>query len=417
MSEENHPVNNSQQPVTDLGGLIERTRGNAALAVVVLQNVNGLSGQHGLGFATAAQTAFVERIRQLQREGDQLLVLGGDRVCLVFDQLKDDNHVLLAGLKIERAFEEPFTEEETTAHLDVRAGLVYYGSRERIANMEVEDVYRFAEAALGRAIEHDVCFEISTEEAFAQMQRDWQTNQELEQALMDHEITLDYQPKYRLEDGELVGAEAIVRWRKGGQIMPPQDFMPVLDESRLWDLTVYSLRRAIREMDGFHAGVPIAISVDGRVLAHPQFLNTLRSEMNIWGVEPGRLSLEVRESRFDDAQTIGVLDELRALGVAVVIDQFGRGHASLEKLRDLPVDKIKIDRSFITNLVEDDQDRQMTAAIIDLAHRFNKVVVADGVEDAETFSYLAEVGCDVGQGFYLGAPLNEAQFSELTALP
>ncbi len=408
-------MNSVQQPVNDLGGLIERTTGNAALAVVALRNVAALSGQHGLGFATAAQQTFHDRMGALLRESDQMLVLGTDRVCVIFDRLMDDNHVLLAGLKIERAFEEPFRSGETEALLEVRAGLVYYGSRARVRDLDVEDLYRFAEAALGRAVERSVPFEISSEEAFAQAQRDWQTNHDLAQALHDHEVTLDYQPKYRLQDGELVGAEAIVRWRKGGQIMPPQDFMPVLNESRLWDLTLYSLRRAIREMSDFDAGVPIALSVDGRVLKHPNFLNMLRAEISIWGVPPGRLSLEVRESRFDDPQTLGVLDELRGLGVSVVIDEFGRGAASLEKLRDLPVDEIKIDRSFITNLAENEQDRQMTSAIIDLAHRFSKTVVADGVEDAETFLYLANAGCDVGQGFYLGAPLSETQFSELTS--
>ena len=104
--------------------------------------------------------------------------------------------------------------------LDVRAGLVYYGGHERLDGISVDDLYRFAEAALSRAVRKNVCFEISSEEAFARMQRDWQTNHELDKALHDHEITLDYQPKYRLEDGELVGAEAIVRWRKGGQIIP-----------------------------------------------------------------------------------------------------------------------------------------------------------------------------------------------------
>ena len=247
------------------------------------------------------------------------------------------------------------------------------------------------------------------------MQKDWETNHELEKSLKDHEITLDYQPKYRLEDGELVGAEAIVRWRRGGEIIPPQDFLPVLNESRLWDLTLYSMRRAIREMADFETCVPIAISVDGRMLQHASFLNSVRSEMSIWGIEPGRLALEVRESRFDDEQTLSVLDELRHLGIAVVMDQFGRGQTSLEKLRDLPVDEIKIDRSFITNLVEDEQDQKMAEAIIDLAHRFAKTVVADGVEDAATFEYLANAGCDIGQGFYLGAPLNETQFLQLTA--
>ncbi len=409
-------INTAEQATPDLGALIERTSGNAAFAVVSLRNLSELSGKLGLAAATAAQKTFQERVESSLRETDQFLALSTDKVCVVFDHLMDDNHVLLAGLKIERAFEEPLSVADSLAHLDVRAGLVYYGGRQRLDGISVDDLYRFAEAALSRAVEKDVCFEISTEEAFARMQRDWQTNHELDKALTDHEITLDYQPKYRLEDGELVGAEAIVRWRKGGQIIPPQDFMPVLNEARLWDLTLYSLRRAIREMDSFNTQVPIAIGVDGRVLQHPEFFNALRSEISIWGVPEGRLSLEVRESKFDDQHTLGALEELHDLGVSVVMDEFGRGNASLEKLRDLPVDQIKIDRSFITNLVEDEQDRQMTAAIIDLAHRFEKTVIADGVEDAETFLYLAEAGCDVGQGFYMGAPLNEAQFAELTAL-
>ncbi len=409
-------MNTAQHAVPDLEALIRQTTGNAAFAVVSLRNVGELSGQHGLSVATAAQQCFQERVAASLREADQFLPLGSDKVCVVFDQLMDDNHVLLAGLKLERAFEEPLPVADTSVRLQVHAGLVYYGRRERLDGMNVDDLYRFAEAALSRAVEKNACFEISSEEAFAKIQRDWQTNHELDKALQDHEISLDYQPKYRLEDGELVGAEAIVRWRKGGQIIPPQDFMPVLNETKLWDLTLYSLRRAIREMENFNTAVPIAISVDGRVLQHPEFFNALRSELSIWGVPEGRLSLEVRESRFDDAHTIGALEELHALGVSVVMDEFGRGSASLEKLRDLPVDEIKIDRSFITNLVEDEQDRQMTAAIIDLAHRFHKTVTADGVEDAETFLFLAEAGCDVGQGFYMGAPLNELQFAELTAL-
>jgi EAL domain-containing protein (putative c-di-GMP-specific phosphodiesterase class I) len=399
-----------------LGNLIDKTTGNAAFALVSLDNANGLSGQFGLGFSSAAQQEFSSRIGGLLRDSDGMLALGGDRICVVFDQLMDDNHVLLAGLKLERAFEEPFSLEQSSARLAVRAGLVYYGNRERIENLQPEDLYRHAEAALVRAQERNVCFEISSEEAFAQMQRDWEINHELGEALQEHQVTLDYQPKYRLEDGELMGAEAIVRWRRGGRIIPPQDFLPTLNESRLWDLTLYSLRRAIREMCGFDVQVPIAISVDGRMLQHPSLLSAIRSEISIWGVAPGRLALEIRESRFDDEQTLAVLDELRLLGVAVVMDQFGRGLASLEKIRDLPLDEIKIDRSFITNLVDYEQDRQMAEAIIDLAHRFSKTVVADGVEDAATFEYLVGAGCDVGQGFYLGAPLNEQQFCQLTAI-
>ena len=209
-------MSSREEPAQDLGSLIDNTIGNAAFVVVALKNVSELSGQYGLTFATAAQAEFQIRLRRLLRESDQLLPIGSDRVCLVFDELMDDNHVLLAGLKIERAFEEPFCEGDHSAQLVARAGLVYYGSRERLKDLGPEDLYRFAEVALGRAEEQEVCFEISSEEAFSQMQRDWQTNAELDQALRDHEITLDYQPKYRLEDGELAAEEVAEARVEGG---------------------------------------------------------------------------------------------------------------------------------------------------------------------------------------------------------
>jgi EAL domain-containing protein (putative c-di-GMP-specific phosphodiesterase class I)/GGDEF domain-containing protein len=403
--------------VRDLNALTARTRGNAALAVLTLENVGHVSGTRGLAASSAALAEYHRRLSELLRPSDQMLLLSDDRVCVVFDDLLDDNHVLLAALKIERAFEEAFDHDGQSVRLDVRAGHVYFGKQEHLNGLSAEDLYRYAESAREHAVRRKIGFEISSEEVFARMQQDWEVNEAMEHAIEQHELTLDYQPKYRLADGDLVGAEAIVRWRRGGLIIPPCEFLPALSSSRLWDLTIYSIRRVIREMLEFSVNVPIAINVDTSVLEDPAFFSALQSELNIWDLEPSRLALEVTESKAVEGSRdlTNLLNNFRSMGMPVIVDNFGTGHASLEKFRNLPADEIKIDRSFITNVVENADDQHITNTIIELAHRFSKTVVADGVEDAETFSYLAAAGCDVGQGFYLSAPLNESQFCQLLA--
>ncbi len=401
----------------ELNALAARTQGNAAIAVLTLENVGHVSGTRGLAASGAALAEYHQRLNDLLRPCDQLLVLSDDRVCVVFDELLDDNHVLLAALKVERAFDEPFVHEGQQLKLEVCAGYVYFGRQQQLGGLSAEDLYRFAESAREHAARRKVAFEISTEEVFAKMQRDWEVNEAMQDALEAHELTLDYQPKYRLADGELVGAEAIVRWRRGGLIIPPAEFIPALSSSQLWDLTIYSLRRVIREMIECSMEVPIAINVEASVLEDPAFFSALRSELNIWNLEPSRLALEVAQANVlqDRDDLIDLLNNVRSLGMPVIFDNFGTGTAALEDFRNLPADEIKIDRSFITNVADNPDDQRITETIIELAHRFSKTVVADGVEDAETFSYLAAAGCDVGQGFYLSAPLNETQFSQLLA--
>ncbi len=403
------------QRVDDLSSLVQSTSGNAALAVLTLQNVGHISSQHGLTASSTCLAEFTERVNALLRPCDQMLVLSDDRVCIVFDDLMDDNHVLLAGLKIERAFEEPLSVEGHQLILEVRAGIIYFGRQERLNGMSPEDLYRFAESAREHAVQRKTCFEVSSEETFARMRQDWETDQSIQNAMEEHALTLDYQPKYRLSDGELVGAEAIVRWRNDGTIIPPEHFMSALSETHVWDLTIYSLRRAIREMVEFGSSPPVAVNIVQSVLEHPSFLKSVQNELNIWDLAPSRLAFEIAESQaiHDDKNMLGLLETMREMGIGVIIDEFGTGHASLEKIRDLPADQIKIDRRFVTNVCENSDDQRITETIIDLAHRFSMTVVADGVEDAETFGYLMEANCDVGQGFYLGAPLNNAQFAGL----
>jgi EAL domain-containing protein (putative c-di-GMP-specific phosphodiesterase class I)/GGDEF domain-containing protein len=403
--------------VAELNALAARTQGNAAIAVLTLENVGHVSGTRGLAASGAALAEYHQRLNDLLRPSDQLLVLSDDRVCVVFDELLDENHVLLAALKVERAFDEPFIHEGQQVKLDVRAGYVYFGRQEQLRGLGAEELYRFAESAREHAARRKVAFEISTEEVFARMQSDWEINEAMQNALEAHELTLDYQPKYRLADGELVGAEAIVRWRRGGLIIPPAEFIPALSNTQLWDLTIYSLRRVIREMIECSMQVPIAINVEASIIEDPAFFGALRSELNIWNLEPSRLALEVAQANLlaDRDDLIDLLNNVRSLGMPVAFDNFGTGSAALEDFRNLPADEIKIDRSFITNVAENHDDQRITETIIELAHRFSKTVVADGVDDAETFSYLAAAGCDVGQGFYLSAPLNETQFSQLLA--
>jgi EAL domain-containing protein (putative c-di-GMP-specific phosphodiesterase class I)/GGDEF domain-containing protein len=403
--------------IEGLSSLTRKLSGNSAFTVLTLDNVGHVTGQRGLTASSAAVAEFHRRVNEVLRSSDHMLVLADDRICVTFDELVDENHVLLAALKLERAFEEPYMLDGHPVPLDVRAGLVYVSKQDLLNRVRAEELYRFAETARAHATRRKVFYEISSEEVFSRMRNEWELSEAFDTALEQHELTLDYQPKYRLLDGELVGAEAIVRWRRGGLIIPRSEFVPALSNARLWDLTIYSVRRAIREMLEFSVDVPIAINVESSVLEHPSFLNAFQSELAIWSVEPSRLALEVAESGtlHNNSATSNLLNTIRSMGALVIIDHFGTGQASLDNFRDLPADEIKIDRSLIYNIAENADDQRITDTIIELAHRFSKTVVADGVDDAETFSYLVSSGCDVGQGFYLSAPLNENQFSQLLA--
>ena len=392
---------------------LPEANGPAILAVVSLENVQWIAGQHGLRAREAATQEFGSRLHQLIRQGDGYFRVSDDHICLVFLDLIDRNHGILAAKKLESLFASPLALEGAQIPLIIRAGLVNFTSCASARKADL--LYRAAEMARETAREQGNCFEIlSAEEQPAQ--HDINLVQDFQRAMEDGLVSLDYQPKYRLSNGDLVGAEALVRWRRDGVVVPPSEFIPKLSHDQTWEMTIYCIRRAIREMQNFACNVPIALNIDPSVLDRPAFLSFVRKELRLWDVHPQQLAFEIAETTAiaDYHDTHELLNVLRDAGHLIAMDDFGTGQATLQHLRNLPADEIKIDSQFITNLVTNEDDRNITKSIIEMAHRCGKYVVAKGIEDGAIVALLIDLGCDIGQGFFLGMPMSQHQFKTLS---
>ncbi len=240
---------------------------------------------------------------------------------------------------------------------------------------------------------------------------------ELRHAIDRAEVTVHVQPKARLVDGEVTGAEALVRWNHPhlGPITP-DEFIPIAERSGLIrPLTMLVLRQSLQACAAWSAAgheLNIAVNLSARSLVDVDLVQDVGRLLASYGVPARLLTLEITESSVmtDPARAMGLLTGLQEMGVRLSIDDFGTGYSSLSYLKRLPVHEVKIDRSFITHLIDDADDATITRSIIDLAGNLSLEVVAEGVEDLAAWRQLAELGCTTAQGFYLARPMPIGDF-------
>jgi len=243
---------------------------------------------------------------------------------------------------------------------------------------------------------------------------------DLEWAATRHELTIDYQPVIDLNTGSLSGFEALVRWDHPtrGRLGPDQ-FIGLAEQSGLiigmggWVLRMACLQVAMwQKMIGRE--LTIAVNISARQLQDPGLTSKIRLALATSGLHPNSLVLEITESATveDTEGTIGVLNALKTLGVRLAIDDFGTGYSSLSYLRRFPVDQLKVDRSFISELVTNPEDLAIVSSVINLGHSLGLSVVAEGVESAEQLLRLTEMSCDQGQGFIWRRPASVQDVSQ-----
>ncbi|MFN3983988.1 MAG: EAL domain-containing protein [Rhodocyclaceae bacterium] len=225
-------------------------------------------------------------------------------------------------------------------------------------------------------------------------------------------LSLLYQPQVNLGSGQLFGVEALVRWRRDGVLVPAQDFIPAAEDSgHIVAIGEWVLREACRQQLRWRAeaalDLQMAVNVSMRQLKDAGFVDMLRRVLAETGLEPSRLELEITESLMVENATvlIDLLEQVRALGVRVAIDDFGTGYSSLSSLQKLPIDRLKIDRAFITGLASRKEDAVIVALVVNMGHLLDLEVIAEGVETVEQAERLVAMGCDDGQGYFYGRPM------------
>jgi diguanylate cyclase (GGDEF)-like protein len=236
---------------------------------------------------------------------------------------------------------------------------------------------------------------------------------ELRRAIESDRLHLEYQPKIHLRSRKIVGAEALLRWRhpEFGDV-PPSEFIGLAEDSALIrPLTRWVLNQACRQSRAWQQSglrIPLAANLSARNLLEPDLADHIGGLLETWGLGADLLGLEITESAImaEPARASVLLEQLSARGLSIAIDDFGTGYSSLSYLRRLAVSEVKIDRSFVIGLSSDQGDLAIVRAVIDLGHRLNLRVVAEGVEDAKTWDLLESSGCDLAQGFHMARPMS-----------
>ncbi len=383
--------------------------GLMAVCVASLEGVGRTTGRLGSEAAGAATAEYERRLGSMLRDADQLIQIHEGKHCLLIRQLKDRNHATLAGMKLERLFAEPFRYRDATVPLQVRVGIACASS----GDSDAEALFRAAETAREAARSQDKVYELADEAVVSSMRRRWQLNDEVEAALAEHQLKVYYQPKVDAEDHTLCGAEGLIRWEHPEGLLNPGQFLPHLERDNMLALTRHVIRQCVRDLAANPWLPPLSLNLDPDLTEEPALIQLILDELTLWNVEPSRLIVEVTENGIVRNLDRLVRDfaELRARGVRIAMDDFGTGQSSLAQFRDLMVDEIKIDRSFVFGLEDNATNRYLTGVVIELGHYFGMNVVAEGVETRQAGRILAAAGCDVLQGFYFSPPLPLDEFA------
>ena len=393
---------------------------HACVAVIMLdlnrfKHVNDVLGHR---FGDLLLVAVAERLTQhLLRDGDLVARLGGDEFGILLRD-GDTRLAMSVAQRIEQGFHAPLALEEH--HVDMGAGIGiacwphHAGDADTLLN-RAEVAMVAAKRRGDGPLMYDPCVDVASSLTLTLMT-------ELRQAVDRGELTLYLQPKLALTSGQLVGAEALLRWQHPQRgLVPPAQFIPFAEQTGfIRVLTMWVFDEAARQWQALNdEGIDLLLSVNlsTRDLLDqdlPQKFEALLAKHRV----PARaLCLEITESAImDDPQrALATLDRLSAMGFKLSIDDFGTGYSSLAYLKRLPVNELKIDQSFVRNMQLDASDAMIVRSTIDLAHNLGITVVAEGVENADAWDMLRELHCDHAQGYHMGRPMPVADFSTWSA--
>ena len=351
------------------------------------------------------------RLESCRRAGDTVARLGGDEFTLLVEGITTDEEAIAVSERVHRALAPPYLIEGHEVFAGASIGIALGGpSTER-----VEHLLRDADTAMYRAkvrgSRHAVFDSSMHERAMAQLR----IENELRRALERGEMRVHYQPIVELGSRRTVGVEALVRWehRERG-LVPPSEFVPLAEETGLVvPLGRWVLDEACRALAALPGHITLSVNLSGRQLLQPEFCAELKEMLARCRIEPSRLRLELTESMLigNGAAARAALTQLRGTGVRLCIDDFGTGYSSLSYLHELPIESLKIDRSFVGAMGDDERKIKIVQSILVLGKSLGIDVVAEGVETAQQADLLGRLGCERAQGYFFARPLPLEQLS------
>lgn len=390
-----------------------RRNQDLAVMIVRVRDVERLCASVGHMQAAALIDEFHESLSGIGRGDDAIERIGDRKFAVLLNGLKNRGHAMLAARKIERIAERTGTRHDAIPHLSMNIGIALCPKQGDAPH----ELLRLAEIASldGRHNSESVCF--FEEQSAQRLVDNWGLEERLQDALKSGDLELHFQPQTCLLSKEIVGAEGLMRWQEP-EIGPisPDVFIDLAESTgQIVDLTQFAIHTACRRLSEWTELPPklrVAINITPSLIKNTDIIAVLESATKIWNVGPDRLILEVTENALiaDRDASHDVLTQIRDFGCHISIDDFGTGYSSLAYLKDIPADELKIDRTFVMGMLEDNGDYKIVEHAIGIAKSFGLSVVAEGVESEAMLKELQKLGCDYAQGHYISKPMPAEEF-------
>ncbi len=412
-------------PPVLINELRRRHQGNSqrrsAMLIIHLNRSDRLHAMARADYSSAVLLEVAKRVRSMLRSKDRFSFVTPDEVWVLLCDLPSESLAELAGRTLRETLMRPIqVQRDIDSTKIVQLRPVVGGSWAPGGNIAdpMTVVNAAAEAVLRarNADEHVLLTQLDSDTAV--VHRDT-LERELRAALYGNELDVHFQPQVNLTTGECVSAEALIRWiRPDGKSVNPALIASVCEERGMMaQLTHYVLNTALRHLMFWRTqgvDISVAINLSAVTLADTGFPELVGQALSTWDIPGEKLLLELTESSIvqHEVSAIDFMRRLKEHGCHLAIDDFGTGYSSFSYLRQFPLDELKVDQSFVRAIATDKGDRQIVAALVDLAHTFEMHALAEGVEDEETLKVLLELGCDRGQGYHYSRPLPANDFPQ-----
>ncbi|MBA1200798.1 EAL domain-containing protein [Pseudomonas capeferrum] len=373
--------------------------------------VNDLLG-HAVGDRVLLETA--RRLGECVRSGDLVARVGGDEFVMVVTGMLDHVEIEALCRRLIDAVEQPIQLEEQNIFISASIGIALSPSdaREAAELLRYSDIALYEAKASGRGTWRFYAGDMN-----ARIIERRRLESDLRYGIKNGELRLYFQPRFRISDGQMVGAEALVRWQHPQRgLVYPDTFIPIAEDTGLIaSLSDWVLDAACKTAADWPEELFVSVNLSSKEFQSTQLIERIERVLAVSRLQPARLELELTESVMveDATSALSIMRSLKALGVKLAMDDFGTGYSSLSYLRSFPFDGLKIDRSFVSRLGESEDDKAIIQAIVGLGRALSLTVTAEGIETPEHLALLKAVTCDEGQGYHLSRPMDAVAFNQM----
>jgi diguanylate cyclase (GGDEF)-like protein len=404
--------------LTQATALAYRKQRKLAVLFLDLDRFKSINDSLGHSVGDKLLQGVAQRLRDCVRTSDTVSRQGGDEFVILLAELEHEDDAALIAEKILAALARPFQVCEHTIHVSTSIGISVYPTD----SMQADDLIKHADTAMYHAKENGRSqFEFFKPEMNQIAVERQAVEADLRAALAGREFCLYYQPKVNLESGVITGAEALIRWHHPQRgLLEPGQFIAIAEDSGLitgigrWVLGE-ACRQARIWQDSGRMNGRIAVNISAVEFRQGDFVAYLRAILEDTGFDPNCLELELTESVLmnNALATITLLKELKTLGVHLAIDDFGTGYSSLSYLKQFSIDALKIDQSFVRDIINECDDAVIVDAVINIGASLKQRVIAEGIETCEQVNFLRSHHCEEGQGYFFSVPLEAEAFTRL----